>query len=159
MEKELVKDLDSATNDLVGSQTLYRAVDASAVFGNITDSQYDNLVNNLVYGDNQAYTLRQINGLVDNAVGKTITDKGFMSTTKDYAIAKDWGDFSGSNRSIVLEIKTSKTTKGLDLAKKASNLNDRMEQSEVLLKRNQSYKVKSISTKDGNIYVQVEMQS
>lgn len=158
MEKELIQDLDKATDAFVGNQTLYRAVDASAVFGNMSEIEYEALTSKLLYGLKGTSTQdNYVNNLINRTKGKTITDKGFMSTTKDYEIARDWGDFSGSSRSIVLEIKTTKSTKGLDLAKKASKLNDRMGQSEVLLKRNQSYTIKSVGAKDGNIYVSVEM--
>lgn len=156
-DKELVKDLDNATNRTLGTETtLYRSVDATAVFGNITNIQYENLVDNIVYGDKQAYKLNSIKGLTDNAIGKTITDKGFMSTSKDYNVASEWGGFSGSDKPIVLELKTKKSTKGVDVS--YTDKNASTPQKEVLLARNQKYKILGITAKDGNIYVKAQLQ-
>ena len=156
-DKALLKDLDSTTNRTLGAETtLYRSVDATAVFGNMSDSQYENLVANIVYGDNQKYILNSIKGLTDNAIGKTITDKGFMSTSKDYNVASEWGGFSGSDKPIVLELKTKKSTKGVDVS--YTDKNASTPQKEVLLARNQKYKILGITAKDGNIYVKAELQ-
>ena len=154
-ERAFVRDLDSATNRSVGEQTLYRSVDASAIFGNISDIDYERLVDHIVFGDNQRIVANSARKTLSGVQGRTLTEKGYMSTTSDYGIARDWKGFSGSSKPIVLEIKTNSKTKGANVSytdKKASN-----KQKEVLLARGQKYKVKSVGAKDGQLYVRVEM--
>jgi hypothetical protein len=158
-DKKAIKNLDSATNRLIGKKTLYRSVDAQAIFGNMSDSEFDDLQSFLMNGEsamtNEAR--QKAKNKIDNAINKTITNKGYMSTTSKYEVARDWGGFSGSNKPIVLEIKTSGKTKGADVSYTDKNVAKGDEQYERLLKRNQKYKVKDISVKDGNIYVKVDM--
>lgn len=152
-EKALSDLLDEATNRAIpdGIKTLYRSVDAEAVFGNISDMQYESLVSHLVYGDNQKYTLSQIDGFVDRIKGKTIVEKGFMSTSKDYDLVSEWGSFTGSDKPIVLEFDdVPKNLKGADL-KMFDVEGD--EQHEVLLARNTKYEILDIYGKDGHIHV------
>jgi hypothetical protein len=156
-EKAFIKDLDEATDRVLEPQTVYRSVDASAVFGKMSQTEYENLYNRVVWGDDNKFT-QAAGRLVDGVTGKSITDKGFMSTTTNYDVIVDWGDFTGSDKPIVLEIKTTHKTKGLSLAKELPELNARMEQDEVIFARNQKYKVLSVSSKDGNIYVQAIME-
>lgn len=153
---KLIEDLDKATDRILTPQTVYRSVDASAVFGDMDALDYDNLRGRVLYNDSSKFAVAT-DKYINNAVGKTITDKGFMSTTTDYELARDFGGFTGSEKPIVLEIKTSSSTKGLSLANEMPDLEARMEQSEILLKRGQKYKIKSIRGKDGNIYVEAEM--
>lgn len=158
-DKEAIKNLDSATNRLIGKKTLYRSVDAQAIFGNMSDSEFDDLQSFLMNGESVMTNEARQNAKnkIDNALGKTITNKGYMSTTSKYEVARDWGGFSGSNKPIVLEIKTSSKTKGADVSYTDKNVSKEDAQHENLLKRNQKYKVKNISVKDGNIYVKVDM--
>lgn len=158
-DKEAIKDLDSATNRLIGKKTLYRSVDAQAIFGNMSDSEFEDLQSFLMFGESAMTNKARQNAKnkIDNALNKTITDKGYVSTTSKYEVARDWGGFSGSNKPIVLEIKTSSKTKGADVSYTDKNVSKDNAQHEKLLKRNQKYKVKDISVKDGNIYVKVEM--
>lgn len=158
-ERTLLKNLDSATNkEVVKQGTLYRSVDAEAVFGQMSDLDYENLRGLVVYGDTLgkgAYAdgIRQrIGNILNRTNGKTINEKGFMSTTTDASIAMDWGGFTGSSKPIVLELKTNKRTKGADLTK------HRMAQSEVLVARNQKYTIDSIGTKNGQIYVKAHFE-
>lgn len=152
MEKQLVNDLDGATSAPVGeNKTLYRSVDAEAVFGKISDIQYENLVSSVVYGVKDKLVAKDAETLLKGATGKTITEKGFMSTTTDLEIATEWGGFTGSSKPIVLELTTSKKTTGADLT------NHHMEQSEVLLSRGQKYTVDGISAKNGQIYVKCRL--
>ena len=153
---KLIEDLDGATDRILEPQTVYRSVDASAVFGDMSTLDYENLRGRVLYNDNSKFAVAT-DKYIDDAVGKTITEKGFMSTTTDYEVARDFGGFTGSEKPIVLEIKTSSGTKGLSLAKEIPDLEARMEQSEILLKRGQKYKITSISGRDGNIYVNAEM--
>lgn len=155
-DNELIKDLDSATNKPIDAKVLYRSVDAEAIFGKMSQLQYENLVANIVYGEDSKVVMNSINGIKERALGKTITDEGYVSTTKSYDVASDWGDFTGSDKPIVLEIEPSKNTKGVDVS--FTDKNASSEQQEILLARSQKYKITDISSKDGNIYVKVKMQ-
>ena len=162
-ESDFVKGLDSATNRTLKEQTLYRSVDAKAIFGNISDDDYYDLTQYMVWGGDTFgdgrygdYVRKKSQFLANRAKGRTIIDKGFVSTTTDYNVANEWRGFSGSSRPVVLEIKTNKKTKGVDVSytdKKAYGA----PQKEILLARNQKFKVTDISGKNGQIYVKVEM--
>lgn len=162
-EKESLKNLDKATNRDLPEITLYRSVDAEAIFGSMSDGDYEDLTSLLVYG-NSAFgkgtyaenMVKRLNGLVNKTEGKTIPEKGFMSTTRDYNVAREWGDFTGSNRPVTVEIKTKRGTKGLDVSYTDKNANGEA-QKEVLLGRNQKIKVNKISSRDGQIYVSVQV--
>lgn len=164
-EKRYLSDLEKATNEVLGeTQTLYRSVDASAIFGDMDTFDFENFQNEVVYNqfsnDKGSYSqslAKKYKNKATSVIGKKITEKGFMSTTKDYSTARNWNGFTGSNKEVVMEIKTKRTAKGVNLGKKMSSLNKRMGQNEVLLKRNQSYTVNNVSSKDGKIYVQVSM--
>lgn len=150
-EKALLNGLDKATDKPLGKDmTLYRSVDASAVFGNISQGDYESLYNVVAYGDSQKYNVDITNKVLAKVkTGSVYTEKGFMSTTKSSSIANDWGGFSGSDKPVVMKIKTPKKTKGIDVSKHS------MEQDEILLKRGQKYKVNRIYGNKGNIYVDV----
>lgn len=163
-EKEYLKDLDKATDGKVGERTLWRNVDASAIFGNMNDGDYENIGTVLTYGENAfgkgAYAesiVNRVNNIIQKTTGKTITEKGFMSTTSDENIAKEWGDFTGSEKPIVMKIKTNSKTKGVNLSGYDKNVSADQAQKETLLGRNQSFNVNKIYSKDGQIYVDVEM--
>lgn len=158
MEKELSDLLDEATHRALPDDihTLYRSVDAEAVFDGITDTQYEFLRSHLLYDDNQKYTLSQIDGIVDSAKGKTITEKGFMSTTKDRELATDWGGFTGSDKPIVLIFDDiPKGVQGADL--KLFDI-EGDEQSEVLLARDTKYQITDVFGKDGTIFVKAKLK-
>lgn len=149
-DAEFLRDLDRATsNPIMKDRTLYRSVDAQAIFGRMSDTEYENLVGGLVYGDK--YGLRKMEATIKATQGKTITEKGFMSTTKDAQTALEWGGFSGSNKPVVLELKVPKGTTGKDLS------NHFMSQGEVLLSRGQRYVIRGISARNGNVYVMAEI--
>ena len=163
-EQQYIKDLDTATNGKIKDSTLYRNVDAEAIFGRMSDVDYYNLQQTLTYGEdswgkgNYADGIRnKVSNIIDNTKGKVKTEKGYMSTTSDANIAEDWGDFTGSEKPIVMKIKTSNNTKGVNLSQYDKNAPD-MPQKERLLARNQSYTVKDIYGKNGLIYVDVEMK-
>jgi hypothetical protein len=130
-EKSRLSLMDKAMSksELPKDQTLYRNVDASAVFDKST-------LQKIRWGEYSEDDLQEV-------VGKTITDKGFMSTTKDKEIAFGWGDFTGSETPIVLEFETPKGTHGIDL-KRFDIEGD--EQKEILLDRGLSYDIKSVGT-------------
>lgn len=146
-EKELLKGLDTATNNKITADTLYRAVDAQAVFGSMSDDDFYNLENALVYQSKDKFSQDALNRLAKSAVGKTITERGFMSTTTDRNLARDWNGFTGSNKDIVIQFEKPKNLKGKNLTKHS------MQQSEILLKRGQKYTVTGVSGKDGKIWI------
>jgi len=76
-DRELIKDLDGATNRTQDNDVLYRSVDATAVFGNMSQSDYENLYNHLKYGDAPS---PRVKAMLEQANGKTVTDAGYMST-------------------------------------------------------------------------------
>lgn len=149
-EKEYLNILDYALKNDISETVLYRSVDAKAVFGNITDIEFDDLKSQLIYGNDNKKALE----LINSVKGKEIVEKGFMSTKTEQRIALDWGDFSGSDKPIVLELKTPKGTKGKNLH--FLDFEDDP-QREVLLARNTKYKINSIETKEGQIYLKAEV--
>lgn len=160
-ERQTIAQLTKATTtEKIGERTLWRSVDASAIFGKISDSDYDDLAGRILYGDTSKYTMATTQKYVD-AVGAEVTERGFMSTTKDKDIALDWGDYSGSSRPIVMKIKTSPKTMGVDVEKYTLKHNPEVEQSkpqkEVLLQRGLRYKVIAIKELGGRICVEVEI--
>lgn len=146
-EKELLKGLDNATNNKINADALYRAVDAQAVFGSMSDDDFYNLENALVYQSKDKFSQDALNHLVKRAVGKIITENGFMSTTTDKNLARDWNGFTGSNKDIVIQFEKPKNIRGKNLTKHS------MQQSEILLKRGQKYTVTGVSSKEGKIWV------
>ena len=130
-EKKRLSLIDSAMkkSELLKEQILYRSVDASAVF----DKDALKKIRWGEYGDED----------LQGFVGKTITDKGFMSTTTDKEIAFDWGDFTGSESPIVLQLDTPSGTHGIDLRRFDV---EGEEQKEILLDRGLSYEITSIGT-------------
>ena len=165
-EKEAIKTLDGALNKNLKEQTLYRAVDATAIFGNMSASDFENLRNQLVYGniDKGAYAQKQqakAQNIINKALGKTITDKGFVSTTRDEGIASGWGSFTGSDKPIVMKIKTGKNTKGRDVSKASKEIRRTEKydsQKETLLARNQKFTPTKVYAKNGVVYVDVKMK-
>ena len=162
-EKQLVKDLDLATNGSVKQDDLYRSVDAKAIFGDMNWQDYDNLVSLLGYGeqsfDKGSYSQNQLSkakNILNKTKGKEITEKGYMSTSKDESIASDWGGFSGSEMPVVMHLKNTKGAKGVDVS--VYDKNTSSPQKEVLLGRNQKYKIDNISYKNGNIYVDATLK-
>lgn len=150
---ELVKQLDGATNRPVGDTKLYRSVDASVIFKDMDTFDYEDLRGYLNYGAKGTYETNKFNKLMSTQV-KEFKDLGFVSTTKDYDIAKEWGGFTGSDKPIVLELNLDETVKGVDLD--FLDIADDP-QRETLLARNQVFKVKDVTAKDGNIYVKVDV--
>ena len=160
-EKQFLRDLDIATDGKVKQDVLYRSVDASAIF---SGGDLDNLRQYLQYGPDSwgkgAYAQSisdDVRNMIDRAVGSTVTEKGFVSTTKDFNIARDFGGFTGSEHPIVLEIKTTPTTKGVDVSVYDRSVDPSQAQKEVLLARNQSFKIEDVVYQDGTVLVKVKM--
>ena len=164
-EKEYLRDLDKATNGKINDKELYRSVDANAIFGNISATDAENLRQYLLYGGDSfgkgayADSIRnRMQSIINRTEGKTQTEKGFMSTTADKRVAEDWGDFSGSENPVVMRIKTSPNTKGVNLSGYDKNVSSDQAQKERLLARGQSYEVNKVYAENGNIYVDVTMK-
>ena len=153
-EEQMLKDLDSATKkQAVKDKKLYRAVDAQAVFGKITDFDFENLRAALVYGDKSKAALTMLER-VKGKIGTDVTEKGFMSTTRDPEIAYQWNGYTGSTKDIVLELSVQDGVKGFDV-EKAFEV-DEEQQKEVLLQRGLTYTIEGIErrgTEDGVIIV------
>lgn len=168
-EKEFLKDLETLTNNnKVEQDTLYRTVDAEAIFGSMSNSEFDDLRSELVYnqfskakGQYSQNIANKIKNKIDSLKGKDVTEKGFMSTTKNLDIAENNMYTFGSEKPIILEIKGTKGKRGYDVMKHASQRLKQVEKSdpqkEVLLGNNQSYKIEDVTSKNGNVYVKVRM--
>lgn len=144
----------------VGERTLWRSVDARAIFGDMTDGEFEDLAGRILYGDDSKFVVERTQRFMD-VVGKEITEKGFMSTTKSKDVAAEWGDYSGSRTSVLMKIRTTANTRGVDVEKYTLAHNAEVEQSqaqkEILLRRGQRYKVVGIKGLDGQICVEVEL--
>lgn len=161
-EREAVEALDRATDRTVEVGTLWRSVDASAIFGHVYDGFFWNMEDFVVYGEGSVAskgTAAAIRSRLDSIMGRTFTEKGFMSTTKDMQTALDWRDFTGSEHPIVLEIKTGGAAKGLDIGKELPELEARMEQDEVLLARDSRFRVTGYRAEQGQIVIEVELEN
>lgn len=101
-EKDFLSDLDKITTSDTINGTLYRTVDASSIFDNITDTEYEYLVNNLVYNDNQRIVAESTKKTLASAK-KKYTEKGFMSTKKDLAIVENNKYNFGSSKPVIVE--------------------------------------------------------
>lgn len=155
-EKQIIADLDKETTSTpITEKKLYRAVDASAIFGNISDGDFDDLVAHVVYGNNEKLIANKAGVLINRAENKQITEPGFMSTTKDKEIADNWDGFTGSNKEVILELDIPDGMTGKDLA--AYDVEGE-EQKEVLLPRNTDYFIKKITQgENGKILVQAQV--
>lgn len=154
-EKERIKLITEATDRTLPKdiKTLYRSVDASAIFGKLNWTEWENIEGGLLYNDK--FSMNKAQALINKTKGKTITEKGFMSTSKEYDVVAEWGGFTGSEMPIVLEFDVPAGTKGADLAKFEVEGD---EQYEVLLARNTEYEIEDISAKDGNIYIKAKIK-
>ena len=155
-EKQIIADLDKETTSTpVTEKKLYRAVDASAIFGDISDGDFDDLVAHVVYGNNDKLIANKAGLLINRAENKQVTEPGFMSTTKDKEIADNWDGFTGSNKEVILELDIPDGMTGKDLA--AYDVEGE-EQKEVLLPRNTDYFIKKITQgENGKILVQAQV--
>jgi hypothetical protein len=151
-DKELIHDLDSATEkEVVSDKLLYRSVDAQAVFGRMTDMEFENLRGAIIYGDTSK-PAQMMAQKARAAVGKTITEKGYMSTTRDAETAYQWDGFTGSTKDIALELHLPDGIRGFDVENVFEV--DKQEQHEVLLQRGLKYRVDEFGkreTEDGTV--------
>lgn len=153
-DDKLLKALDNATTKQeVKQDTLYRSVDASAIFPNATSSQLDDIKDELFYG--QSYNKQKTISIIESAKGEIVKEPRFLSTTKDKEIALNFGGFTGAEHPLVIEFEVPNGIMGYD-CKKFEVEDD--PQKEVLLQRNLKYKILDIgvaTSKDGmkSIYV------
>ena len=126
-DEELLRLMDEGTQDEVKQKKLWRSVDASAVFGEMSQSEFWDLQDVVAYGESSVTKdkLKAINERLD-IEGKEIVEPRFMSTTTDKELAMEWGDYTGSDKPIILA-------------------------------RGQEYRVKSIGSENGQIVVKVEL--
>ena len=141
-EKSLIRSMEKATEkDKVEADTLYRSVDASAVFGRMSQSEYDDLI----YATSHGASTQREEAILEKAkssIGKPITDNGFLSTTTDKDVAYSWGDFTGSEKPIVLKFDVQDGVRGVDLGFLDV---EGEEQREILLQRGLTYTPTKIS--------------
>ena len=156
-DEEILRLLDEGTSDIVKQKTLYRSVDASAVFGEMSDIEFGNLESYIVYGADSIPKREQIRykQWLKDVDGKTLEEPRLMSTTTKKQTALDWGGFSGSSKPIVIEFDVPEGTRGADL-KRFDEPDD--PQDEVLLHRGQKYTIKSISSEGGSIYIKAKIK-
>lgn len=121
---------------------LYRGTAAKSIFGE--NVQYGYLKSGMEDNDVDTY----IESVRKSVVGKTITERGYMSTSKT---AKT-GESFGGEQPIVLRLTTKKSTKGIDLDSNRAIYRNNTGEREVLLGRGLSYKITKIYGKNGKIY-------
>lgn len=154
-DKIYIKQLDQATkSQTVKEKTLYRSTDISAVIGDISDLDYDNLKSAYIYNDKSKPAQEALKKYLKDIEDKEILDKGFMSTTKSKEIALDFQDFTGSSKPCVIEFNVPKGIKGIDL--KDFDIED-MEQKEVLLARGQRFVIKKVKQEQGQFYFKADL--
>lgn len=154
-DEEILQLMDEGTQGIVKQKKLWRSVDASAVFGDMSMSEYQDLYDMVVWGEDSVIKNKRAatKARVD-VTGKEITEPRFMSTTTDKELAFEWRDYTGSDMPIVLEIDVPDGIHGEDM--KRFDLPDDP-QNEVLLARGQKYRVKSVEGIDGELVVKVEL--
>ena len=158
-DAQFVKDLDHVLSTPVKDKTLYRSVDAKALFGGLSAIDFENIVGGLVYNDKSKEAQKAL-AKANASIGRTKLEKGYMSTTRDPEVAEGWGGFTGSDMPVVMKLNTSAGTKGADISDmtpKARKAEAADPQKETLLARNQSYEIKSIYPRNGQIYVECDM--
>lgn len=123
---DIIAELDKISND-VTNDTLYRGFDA-------------NYVKTLA----AKYGIKDLDNILDlqKLVGKTITDKGFTSTSKLLQVAADFARDKGMGKTMVMQLSGKK--KGIEVLKYLTNLRAKKEK-EFILKRGSSVVIKKVS--------------
>lgn len=136
--------LDSVLTGKVANGTLFRSTEARSVFGYLSQSEYENLYRHVVDGIADGGSRKKIQGII----GKTFTEKGYMSTSKSASIAEK---MDHAVKPVMLRVNTNGRGKGLDLGRHSIG------EEEVLLRRNTRYKIRKVYGKRGEIYVDVDI--
>lgn len=90
---------------------------------------------------------------VKSLVGKTITDKAYVSTSKSKDAANVFSGRGKNSGSVIVTIKTKGSKKGLDVG---GNSNFGSKESEVIIPRNAKMKITSARRSLNKLYVEVE---
>lgn len=153
-EKELLNALEKATDNPLpkgfNNGKLWRSVDASAIFTNMGELELSQLSDHILHGDGiyskgeySQGIKRRMEKAINDTEGKTITELGFMSTTKSKSVAEEWGYFTDATVPMVIEFDTTKASiKGKEIDQKFE-IDDEPQQ-EVLLHPKTKYKINSI---------------
>lgn len=154
-DKLFLEQLDQVTkSQTVKEKTLYRSVDVSAIIGDISDFDYDDLKGAYFYGDDSKRAKEVMEKYLKNIQGKEIVDKGFMSTTKSRDLALEFQGFTGSYKPCVIEFNVPDGIKGIDL--KDFDVVD-LKQEEVLLARGQKFVIKEMTQEQGQFYFKADL--
>lgn len=154
-DKIYLEQLDQVTkSQTVKEKTLYRSVDVSAIIGDISDFDYDDLRGAYFYGDDSKRAKEVMEKYLKNIQGKEIVDKGFMSTTKSRDLALEFQDFTGSSKPSVIEFNVPEGIKGIDL--KDFDVVD-LKQEEVLLARGQKFVINEMTQEQGQFYFKADL--
>lgn len=160
-DKWLAKGLDSAINrSKETSGVFYRGVTVDSLI-NLNEAEYNYLrmkyVNRDFYNklpNDDWYEAKKYTGLrdkIDNIekqlIGKTFTEKGFMSTSKEFEQTLNFA--SKRDKGVVLELHTKKR-KAVDI-EKVKGINYLKSEREVLFGRNTKYKINNIKQIDGKV--------
>jgi len=86
--------------------------------------------------------VNDINELKSKLIGKTIKDKGYMSTTRDLKTAGDFARDKGTGKTTVMQISGKK--KGIEVDKHVKNYRARQEK-EFIIKRGTKVKITDVS--------------
>lgn len=123
---DVIAELDKISKD-VTDDTLYRGFDAN----------YVKMLAN-------KYGIKDLNNILDlqKLVGKTITDKGFTSTSRLLQVAADFARDKGAGKTMVMQLSGKK--RGIDVLKYLTNLRAKKEK-EFILKRGSSIFIKRVS--------------
>lgn len=165
-EKEYVKILDDATSNDIKQDVLYRVVDADTVFPGLDDFSYYDLRSHLLFGDDAydkgAYSQQKkanMEKLLNEPIGKSLVDNGFMSTTTDYATAlHKTSDPTHGTKQVILKLNGTKGAKGADMGFLDKKYDYLTPENEVLLSRKNGYSYKKIYAKDNAIIIDVDFK-
>lgn len=152
-DKLLAKGLDIATKKALGKPyILYRGVSVESLFGKEGLDNFGLLKSHFVNGYNDGYVMDGVKKAMNNKKS-TYSDRSFMSTSTDSSTAEGFGGSS----SVVLRLKVPSKTKGIDLNSNKSYYKNNTSEKEVLLARNQRYKILKVYGKNGKIYVDAKI--